>query len=491
MTASSWIIFVPLLIFLLILLFITRSVTAHNGTDFVKNYFLGDRALQGFVLAMTLVATYGSVSSFVSGPGLAWRYGLGWVVFAAPQIITGFLVLGVLGKKLSLVSRRIGAITVIDVIVARFKSSALGAFLSVALLFFFIAMMVGQFIGGAQLISQAADIHYVAGLALFGSVVVFYTTFGGFRAVAITDTVCAVLMLTGMGVLAAGIVGEAGGLNSLMQKIAADAGAQQAEAFLDPTSCGALPWTLLFSSWILVGFATVALPQSAVRCMAYKSTQDLHLAMVVSTIVCGALMIGMTLLGFFARALVPESEAFGGNTDAMIPYLIVHHMNPWVAGITLVAPVAATMSTVSSLLIAASSAIIKDLILRRYTMLPDRATHVARYAKFCTCLIGMLALILAIYPFEIIVWINMFAFGGLEIAFLCPLVGGLFWSRATLKGAWTSVLVGLAIYGWACLFKPDLGGWHAVSPALAVSIISFVLVSLTEERRINRDFFPQ
>ena len=149
------------------------------------------------------------------------------------------------------------------------------------------------------------------------------------------------------------------------------------------------------------------------------------------------------------------------------------------------------MSTVSSLLIAASSAIIKDLILRRYTMLPDRATHVARYAKFCTCLIGMLALILAIYPFEIIVWINMFAFGGLEIAFLCPLVGGLFWSRATLKGAWTSVLVGLAIYGWACLFKPDLGGWHAVSPALAVSIISFVLVSLTEERRINRDFFPQ
>lgn len=491
MTASSWIIFVPLLIFLLILLFITRSVTAHNGTDFVKNYFLGDRALQGFVLAMTLVATYGSVSSFVSGPGLAWRYGLGWVVFAAPQIITGFLVLGVLGKKLSLVSRRIGAITVIDVIVARFKSSALGAFLSVALLFFFIAMMVGQFIGGAQLISQAADIHYVAGLALFGSVVVFYTTFGGFRAVAITDTVCAVLMLTGMGVLAAGIVGEAGGLNSLMQKIAADAGAQQAEAFLDPTSCGALPWTLLFSSWILVGFATVALPQSAVRCMAYKSTQDLHLAMVVSTIVCGALMIGMTLLGFFARALVPESEAFGGNTDAMIPYLIAHHMNSWVAGITLVAPVAATMSTVSSLLIAASSAIIKDLILRRYTMLPDRATHVARYAKFCTCLIGMLALILAIYPFEIIVWINMFAFGGLEIAFLCPLVGGLFWPRATLKGAWTSVLVGLAIYGWACLFKPDLGGWHAVSPALAVSIISFVLVSLTEERRINRDFFPQ
>ena len=491
MTGSSWIIFVPLLLFLLALLFIARSEACKSGGDFIKSYFLGDRALQGFVLAMTLVATYGSVSSFVSGPGLAWRYGLGWVVFAAPQIITGFLVLGVLGKKMSLVSRRIGAITVIDVIVARFKSSALGAFLSLSLLFFFIAMMVGQFIGGAQLISQAAGIHYVAGLVLFGSVVVLYTTFGGFRAVAITDTVCALLMLAGMGVLAADIIGEAGGLTLLMQKIAKDAGAQQAAAFIDPTSCGALPLTLLFSSWILVGFATVALPQSAVRCMAYKSTQDLHLAMIVSTVVCGALMIGMTLLGFLARAAVPESEAFGGNTDAMIPYLIVHHMNPWVAGITLVAPIAATMSTVSSLLIAASSAIIKDLILRRYSLLPDRSEQVARFAKICTFFIGLLSLILAINPFEIIVWINMFAFGGLEIAFLCPLVGGLFWSRATAKGAWVSVLGGLAVYAWTCLAKPDLGGWHAVSPALVVSIISFVLVSLAETKNINQDFFPQ
>ena len=491
MTGSSWIIFLPILLFLLALLFIARSEACKSGGDFIKSYFLGDRALQGFVLAMTLVATYGSVSSFVSGPGLAWRYGLGWVVFAAPQVITGFLVLGVLGKKMSLVSRRIGAITVIDVIVARFKSSALGAFLSLSLLFFFIAMMVGQFIGGAQLISQAAGIHYVAGLVLFGSVVVLYTTFGGFRAVAITDTVCALLMLAGMGVLAADIIGEAGGLTLLMQKIAKDAVAQQAAAFIDPTSCGALPLTLLFSSWILVGFATVALPQSAVRCMAYKSTQDLHLAMIVSTVVCGALMIGMTLLGFLARAAVPESEAFGGNTDAMIPYLIAHHMNPWVAGITLVAPIAATMSTVSSLLIAASSAIIKDLILRRYSLLPDRSEQVARFAKICTFFIGLLSLILAINPFEIIVWINMFAFGGLEIAFLCPLVGGLFWSRATAKGAWVSVLGGLAVYAWACLAKPDLGGWHAVSPALVVSIISFVLASLAETENINQDFFPQ
>lgn len=486
----TWIIFIPLVIFLVALLLMGRASPQKTGNDFLKSYFLGDRALKGFVLAMTLVATYGSVSSFVSGPGLAWQYGLGWVVFAAPQIITGFLVLGVLGKKLSLVSRRIKAITIIDVIVGRFKSSALGAFLSVALLFFFIAMMVGQFIGGAQLISQAAGIPYVAGLLLFGVVVVAYTTTGGFKAVAITDTVCAILMLVGMGLLAAAIISDAGAMTSLLDTIRQGVDIEQSQAFFDPTSAGALPWTLLFSAWILVGFATVALPQSAVRCMAYKSTEDLHLAMIVSTVVCGALMIGMTLLGFLARGVIPQADAFGGNTDAMIPYLIAHHMNQCVAGITLVAPIAATMSTVSSLLIAASSAIIKDLLLRRYGAMPDKAESVRRYAKNCTLIIGLLALILAIEPMDIIVWINMFAFGGLEIAFLCPLVGGLFWSRATPQGAWSSVLIGLGVYFWACLTKPDLAGWHAVTPALVSSVIVFVSVSFLTKKEVNPDFFP-
>ena len=114
-------IFAPLLVFFALLVVLSLWQTKRDASNFLSNYFLGDQSLKGFVLAMTLVATYGSVSSFVSGPGLAWQYGLGWVVFAAPQIITGFLVLGVLGKKLALVSRRLSAVTVIDVLRARYR----------------------------------------------------------------------------------------------------------------------------------------------------------------------------------------------------------------------------------------------------------------------------------------------------------------------------------------------------------------------------------
>lgn len=485
-------IFAPLVVFFAVLVALSFWQTKVRTTYSISNYFLGDQSLKGFVLAMTLVATYGSVSSFVSGPGLAWQYGLGWVVFAAPQIITGFLVLGVLGKKLALVSRRISAVTVIDVLRARYRSDRVALVLSLAVLIFFFTMMIGQFIGGAQIFAQAAGIDYVDGLLLFGAVVVFYTSFGGFRAVAITDAVCAVLMLLGMFLLADSISMQAGGLSAIMERLAQVHGVDgKAGALLEPTSAGALPLSLLFSAWILVGFGTVALPQSAVRCMAYRSTKDLHLAMLIGTVVCGALMIGMTLLGVLARGVIDDPVLFGGNTDALIPYLIANHMSPLMAGLTLIGPLAATMSTVSSLLIAASSAVIKDILVHECPSLAGDSKRLYRYSRLVTLVLGGAALIFAIEPVDVIVWINMFAFGGLEIAFLWPLVLGLFWSRATAQGALASVIVGLVIYIALGVFKVDLLGWHAIVPSILLSLLVFVGVSLlSKAHRKDPVFFP-
>jgi sodium/pantothenate symporter len=53
---------------------------------FLNEYFLGSRSMGGFVLAMTLTATYISASSFIGGPGAAYKYGLGWVLLAMIQL---------------------------------------------------------------------------------------------------------------------------------------------------------------------------------------------------------------------------------------------------------------------------------------------------------------------------------------------------------------------------------------------------------------------
>ena len=447
-------------------------------------YYLDERRMRGFVLAMTLVATYGSVSTFVSGPGLAWHYGLSWVVFASPQIITGFLILGVLGYKLSLISRQIGAVTVIDIIYARYRSRSVSVVTAVSTLIFFLAMMTAQFIGGAQLLSYATGSGYGTGLVLFGIVTVIFTAFGGFRAVVLTDTICAVLMLIGMFSLSFSLLDMGGGLKEISESILADSSA--GPAFFTPDSGGKLSYGMLFSAWILVGFATVALPQSAVRCMAFKSLADLRLAMVIGAAVCGALMLGMTFVGVLARAVVPDPSVFGGNTDSLIPYFISHKMSPLLAGVTLVAPLAATMSTVSSLLISSSGTLICDLM-----GIKDAGHQKAGRAARCfTFAFGLLALFLALWPIDLIAWINLFAFGGLEIAYLAPLVIGLFWKKADARSALISVFSGFAVYAVCLLGKIHLFGMHAIVPALAVSLAAFWVSGLFAKECRDPVFFP-
>ena len=106
-------------------------------------------------------------------------------------------------------------------------------------------------------------------------------------------------MLVGMGALGWNILETGGGLAQVMANVAAAAprGAGSEGVLLSPTSGGALATSLLLSAWVLVGFGTLGLPQSAVRCMSYRRSSDLHQAMIVSTVVCGALMIGMTVMG--------------------------------------------------------------------------------------------------------------------------------------------------------------------------------------------------
>lgn len=484
-------ILLPVAAFLALLLFVgwKANQKVKSAAKFQSEYFLGSRSLGGVVLAMTLVATYGSVSTYVSGPGLAWGYGLGWVVFAAPQIITGFLILGILGKKMAVLSRRTNSLTVIDLLYARFSSRSLCILLSLVLLIFFSATIVGQFVGGAQIFAAITGLDYKFGLLLFAAVTVLYTA-GGFRAVVLTDVVCAILMLTGMVLLGATILSDGGGLAAVCSRLSAiDAAGGQSPLFTFNAG-GALPLSLLFSAWLLVGFCTIGLPQSMVRCMSYRSTADLHQAMWVATVICGALMIGLTLLGVFARAVVTEMPA--GGSDAIIPTLIAGSMHPLLAGLTIIGPLAATMSTVSSLLIAATSAVVRDLYLQVHRR--ECEDHKAKkVSALITAVLGMACILLAMYPLDIVVWINLFAFGGLESAFLWPIVLGLFLPRMNKEGALASVLAGLGLYIVFSVLKVNIAGFHNIVWGCLAGLLAallFMFLRPGSSRQVMEVFFP-
>ena len=145
----------PLLVFMAVMLgigfFVQKAGSSGRAGDFVSQYFIGRRSLGGFVLAMTTVATYSSVSSFVGGPGMAWQIGFGWIYMAVVQVTAIFLVLGIFGKRVALLARRIDAVTVVDIIRARFQSDGLAALAAFIIVLFFCGTMTAQFVGGAKL----------------------------------------------------------------------------------------------------------------------------------------------------------------------------------------------------------------------------------------------------------------------------------------------------------------------------------------------------
>ena len=419
--------------------------------SFLQNYFVGGRSMGGLVLAMTLVATYTSASSFLGGPGLAATWGLTQSWVAAIQIGTAFLTLGVIGKKVALISRRINAVTITDYFKARYNSPAVVILCGLCLVIFFITQMVAQFIGGATLIESVTGLPYWVGLLLFGTIVILYTSIGGFKAVVITDTLQGIIMTIGTFLLLFFVIRAGGGMTEITSQLnTLNPGWDLLGKGEFSGGLAALSPGYMISFWVLVGVGVLGLPQTAVRGMGFKDTQSMHRAMIYGTIVVGILMIGMHFAGTLTLPLLPENIV--ANTDQVIPYVVMNYMPSWAAGLFLAAPLAAVMSTVSSLLILASATIIKDLYMTYIVKVKDSedeeriSKKIPKYSFIITVLLGVIVFIFAVSPPDIIVWINLFAMGGLEATFFWPLIGGLYWKKGNSTCCIWSIVVGLATF---------------------------------------------
>lgn len=467
------IIILYLIINVIVGMFFSKKQERESYLSFEKKYFIGSRGMNGVVLAMTTVATYASVSSFISGPGAAaMTYGFSQAWVAGVQVGSAFLVLGVLGKKFAVVSRKTGAVTVAGYLKARYKSDALVIITTVIMLVFFVTQMIAQFLGGATLIESVTGLPYWLALVIFAFVVILYTAFGGFTAVVITDTFQGIIMLVGTFLFLFFVVREIGDFEAM--SIVMDA---QMPGWDKLTETGYTPGGLL-SFWVLVGIGVIGLPQTAVRGMGFKNTKSLHTAMLVGTVVAGLLMIGMHVGGAWSGALIAGQEF--ASSDYVIPAVIQQIMPVGVAGIFLAAPMAAVMSTVSSLLILASASIVKDLW--GTYIVKDNAEKKARFEKnlsksslAVTMLIGVIVFVLTLTPPDIIFWVNLFAMGGLECCFFWPLVGGVFYKKGTRQAAIASTLIGVAVYVISYQFGLTVWGINAVVWGLLFGGIAYFI----------------
>lgn len=473
-------VFVPIILFILLMFYIgyIASKKVATSNSFLQEYFLGGRELGGFVLAMTVVATYGSASSFLGGPGTAYTMGLGWVLLSMTQVVTGYFVLLVIGKKFAIMSRKYDAVTLIDFLMKRYNSKWVVLLSAIAIITFLFSSMTAQWVGGGRLIESLTGLNYTTALFIFAVSVLVYVIIGGFRAVALTDAVQGTVMFIGTLILLIGVIIAGGGIPNIMSDLLAEN-----PRLVTPFGAdGNLTIPYVSSFWILVGVGVVGLPQMAVRAMSYKSSRAMHRALIISTIVTGFIMLNMHLIGVFARPVLPGIDV----PDKVIPLLALEILPPWLAGLVLSAPMAAIMSTVNALLLMVSSTIVKDVYLN--FIKPDAEEKTVRKMTFgFTTILGVIVFLMALQPPDLLIFLNLFAFGGLEAAFIWPIVLGLYWKHGNKYGAIASMITGIVSYIAIHFYNTEYGnllGVHTVTIPVLLSLAAFILFSLLVKREV-------
>ena len=166
---------------------VVANLVASRKAGFLQKYFLGNRSLGAFAVALTAAVMSGG--TFMGFPSLVYKFG--WVVglWICSYMIAPLTVLGVLGKRIGQLSRKTGAITLPDLFRERYGSPALGLMTSLLVIFFLTCNLVPQFTAGARImkivlpaetmswvvsddLAVSGDASYYLGLFIFTATVV-------------------------------------------------------------------------------------------------------------------------------------------------------------------------------------------------------------------------------------------------------------------------------------------------------------------------------
>jgi Na+/pantothenate symporter len=467
--------------------------------SFLKEYFLGDRKLNAWVLALTYVATSVSAGSFVGFPSLIYQHGWIMALWIAGYMVTGLVSKGVLAKRLNQVSRLSGAITVPDVLRDRFQSPALGLFASIFLLLFLIFNLVGQFKAGGLIMKQAcrgvedsplyrsardgvadaltgADLwneeraagrqgsldgpdypDYILGILIFAVTVVAYTTYGGFWAVTWTDVLQGIVIVAGalllMILALAKVDGGLAGATDKLRHI-------DYRLVTGPGPNNYLPLGLAVSFFFLWTIGSMGQPVGMVRLMACRDTPTLRTALFMIGLYYALIYLPLVITFICARALYPTE--FLAESDSIMPVMALRVTEQWplLGGLILAAPYAAAMSAVAGFLLLMSSSLVRDIYQRNIN--PSVSPRVVRWISYgTTAVVGIIVTFAAFKPPRFLQYLIVFTGAGMACTFLAPTVLGLYWRRATQAGALAGLVSGfltvavLYVLGWLGVGKQD------------------------------------
>ena len=442
---------IMLLVFFAIMIGVGFYCRRH-ATD-VNGFVLGGRSVGPWLTAFAYGTTYFSAVIFVGYAGqFGWKFGISATWIGIGNAILGSLLAWVvLGRRTRLMTHHFDSATMPEFFGKRFDSKALKIFASLIVFIFLIPYTASLYNGLSRLFSMAFSIDYTVCIILMAVLTAIYVIAGGYMATAINDFIQGIIMLVGIVAVIFAVLKTNGGfLGSLsaLSKVTDESVSSNPGTFA--SFFGPDPLSLL-GVIILTSLGTWGLPQMTQKFYAIKSEKAISKGAIISTLFAIVIAGGCYFVGGFGRLFTTAEAVKANGFDYIIPTMMSNY-SPILIGLIVILVLSASMSTLSSLVMASSSTLTLDFIktLSKKEMKENTQLLLIRLLIVFFILISV---IIAVFQFKasgnanvkFIAQLMGVSWGALAGSFLAPFFFGLYWKRAPKAAVFVNFCFGSGI----------------------------------------------
>lgn len=416
----------------------------------MSDFYVGGKNIGYWAVAFSARATGESGWLLIGLTGMGAMAGLSayWVVVG--ELLGVFISWFFMAKKFKRRTDKYDSITVPDYLESHFKTKThrLRIIAASVLSIFVIIYVSSQLDATGIAFESLMDIDYYWGI-LFGFLIVLvYIFIGGFVAVVWSDLFQGLLMFFGLVLLPIVVFFSMDYSGGLIEGLHA----------IDPALTNIWGgnsdfWMNLFTilGFSMIGLGFLGSPQVYVRFMSVKSEAEIDKGKWVAIIFTLLTDAAAVTIGLLARLLFTESgqdpETVFGVGAADVLNVMTENFLPLILVAIFVAIVlSAIMSTIDSLLVIASSAVVRDFYQKIFR--PDiKDNELTKISRWVTLAMAIIALIIAVImavvsPDRQVFWVIIFGWSGIAAAFCPVIILSLFWKGYTENGAIASMITG-------------------------------------------------
>ena len=456
-----------------------------HSTD-VNGFVLGGRSVGPWLTAFAYGTSYFSAVVFVGYAGqFGWKYGIAATWAGIGNALLGSLMAwAFLGRRTRVMTQHLDSATMPQFFQSRFNSKALKLAASAIIFIFLIPYTASLYNGLSRLFGMAFDIDYSVCVIVMAVLTAIYVIVGGYMATAINDFIQGIIMIGGIIAVIAAVLKGQGGFMEALNKLGQVSDPTVSttpgvfESFFGPDPAG------LLGVVILTSLGTWGLPQMVQKFYAIKSEQAINKGMIISTIFAAIVAGGCYFLGGFGRLFNVDVAAEG--FDAVIPTMLSGLPSILIA-IVVVLVLAASMSTLSSLVLTSASTLTLDFIRGTLVKKMDEKKQLLTMRGLVLVFITI-SVVLAIVQYKssvtFIAQLMGVSWGALAGAFLAPFLFGLYWKKATRASVWCSFLFSTVVMLANIVAKPlfpailqspiNAGAFCMIMGLIIVPVVSLV-----------------